>query len=188
MHMCEIFVDGKFIAHFVRSQVTELREDRLFMFEDEAAWNLCKKRSFGQFLICIQIQDSVSIQDSNPHPKSGFKSGVRIRIRIRNFCFGSATLVFYSYITFLGGFDSLQIYKSWCCSSTPITFFGVFQIWILNCEHWIRINPRSVADPHWFQCRSGYGSGSRSRVKFTAEFFFSKFFYPKCNLSIPRSI
>jgi hypothetical protein len=35
--MCEILVDGKFIAQFVRSKVTELRDGRLFMFEDEAA-------------------------------------------------------------------------------------------------------------------------------------------------------
>jgi hypothetical protein len=35
--MCEILVDRKFIAQVVRSQVTELRDDRLFMFEDEAA-------------------------------------------------------------------------------------------------------------------------------------------------------
>ena len=36
-YMYEILVDLKILAQFVLSQVTELRDGRLFMFEDEAA-------------------------------------------------------------------------------------------------------------------------------------------------------
>ncbi len=36
-YMCEILVDWKFISQFVRSQVTELRDGSLFMFEDDDA-------------------------------------------------------------------------------------------------------------------------------------------------------
>jgi hypothetical protein len=58
-----------------------------------------KRGSFGQFLIRIQIQDLDP--DPNPGFESGFESGFgsgtagRIRIRnwIRNFSFGSATLL-----------------------------------------------------------------------------------------------
>jgi hypothetical protein len=46
-----------------------------------------KKRSFGQFLINILIQDFDP--DSNPDQNPKLTSG---RIRIRNFCFGFATL------------------------------------------------------------------------------------------------
>ncbi len=58
------------------------------MFEDEAGQKkiLEQKKSFGQFLIWILIQDSDP--DSNPDPK--LTSG---RIRIRNKSFGSATLI-----------------------------------------------------------------------------------------------
>jgi hypothetical protein len=64
-----------------------------------------KRGSFGQFLIRIRIQDLDP--DPNPGFQSGFESGsdskltagrIRIRNRIRNFCFGSATLM-YSYGT-----------------------------------------------------------------------------------------
>ncbi len=70
-YMCEILLDWKFLL----SQVTELRDGRLFMFEDEAAKkNFCTKRgSLGQFLIRIW----------NPGFGSGSKSGIRFRIWIR---------------------------------------------------------------------------------------------------------
>jgi hypothetical protein len=58
-----------------------------------------KRGSFGQFLIRIRIRDSNpdsnqdSDPDSNPDPDSKLTAGrIRIRPRIRNFCFGSATL------------------------------------------------------------------------------------------------
>ncbi len=37
MHSCEILVDRKCMAHFVRSQVTEQRVGKTYMFEIEAA-------------------------------------------------------------------------------------------------------------------------------------------------------
>jgi hypothetical protein len=40
-YMCEILIDRKFFAHFVRSQVTQLMEGSL---EDEAAYNLSAKK------------------------------------------------------------------------------------------------------------------------------------------------
>ncbi len=150
--MCEIFVDRKFIAHFVRSQVTELREDRLFMFEDEAAWNLSKKRSFGQFLICIQIQDS----DSNPHPDPKLSSS---RIRIRNFCFGSATLVFYSYIT-MGSIRSKDI-TAGAVQVHPELSFDVFQI-----KSQLLLVILALLDPDpYSQCGSGSSRPKWMRIR-----------------------
>jgi hypothetical protein len=70
----------KFIAHLVRSQVTELREGSLFMFADEAGYKFSNKKKKLR---------PVSDLDPNPKPTSG---RIRIRNRIRNFCFGSATL------------------------------------------------------------------------------------------------
>ncbi len=69
----------KFVAHLVRSQVMELREGTFLFLKMRLGKNFrTKKRSFGQFLIQIRIQDSDP--DSNP----GFESGIRIRIRIRS--------------------------------------------------------------------------------------------------------
>ncbi len=86
----------KFIAHLARSQVTELRKGSLLCLKMRLGKNFrTKKRCLGQFLIWIRIQDSDtdSNPDSNPNPK--LTSGrIRIRNRIRNFCFGSATLLF----------------------------------------------------------------------------------------------
>ena len=68
--MCEILVDWKFIAQFVRSQVTELTlKMRLLK-------NFSTKRgSFSQFLIRIRIQDT------DPDPNPGFESGVKTNCR-----------------------------------------------------------------------------------------------------------
>ncbi len=62
------------ILHLVRCQVTELREGSLF-YDWRWGWlNILvpKKRSFGKFLIFIQIKDSYP--DSNPGFESGFES------------------------------------------------------------------------------------------------------------------
>ncbi len=65
----------KFIAHLIRSQVTELMGGSLFMFEDEAGQNFrTKKKKFWP----------VFDLDPNPGFWSGFETGIRIRIRIWN--------------------------------------------------------------------------------------------------------
>ncbi len=63
----------KFIAHLVRSQVTELREGSLFTFEDEAGKKFSTKKKF------------LPVSELDPHPGfgSGFKSEIRLRMRIR---------------------------------------------------------------------------------------------------------
>ncbi len=75
---------------------------------------------------------------------------------------------------------------------------GCSQPWECTCQVKKKF---SVADPHWFQCRSGSsifcqcgsGSGSRSKVlmtknwkKFRAEIKFKYFLIKNCNLHIPR--
>ncbi len=117
-YMCVILVDWKFIAQVVRSQVTELRDDFLCL-KMRLRKNFSTKRgSFGQFLIRIRIQDLDP--DPNPGFESGFESGsdskltagrIRIRYRIRNFCFGSATI----YNTVLSLYvDSYFMLWEWC--------------------------------------------------------------------------
>jgi hypothetical protein len=69
-YICEILIDRKFFAHFIRIQVTELMEGCL---EVRLRKNFSTKKRFGHFLIWIRIQDSDP--DSNPGSESGFESG-----------------------------------------------------------------------------------------------------------------
>jgi hypothetical protein len=80
-----------------------------------------RKRSFGLFLIRIQIQDLDL--DSNPDPKPDpnpklTKGRIRIRNRIRNKSFGSATLIaslLYSFICIgLTGKHKAQLSETVC--------------------------------------------------------------------------
>ncbi len=95
--MCEILIDRKVIAHFVRSQVVELREGSLFIFKNELRKNFSKKIMFRP--ISDLDPDPNPDPDLNPDPcltldpdlklNAGW---IRIQHQIQNFCFGSATL------------------------------------------------------------------------------------------------
>ncbi len=97
-YMYEILVDWKFFAQFVRSQVTSWGMADFLCFKLRLRKNVSTKRgSFGKFLIRIQIRNPDLNPNSDPasnlDPDSKLTAGrIRIRIRIRNLSFGSATL------------------------------------------------------------------------------------------------
>jgi hypothetical protein len=63
-----------------------------------------------------------------------------------------------------------------------VNYWGVASVLGCGVANWF-VPLEAVADPHWFQCGSGFGSGSRSPVlmtknweKFTAAIKFMFFF------------
>ncbi len=73
--------------------MAELNNDGLILTKMLATSSLffSLRRSFGLFLIRIQIQDQDPDSNPDPNPKL-IKDRIRIRNRIRNKSFGSATL------------------------------------------------------------------------------------------------
>ncbi len=119
-YMCENLVDWKLIAQFVRCQVTELSLKMRLLKNFRTKRGMASFWSGSESRIRIRIQ----IRDSNPDSK--LTAGrIRIRNRIRNFCFGSATLISANTVGLGEGEALLKICNAWPIKTSPINFASI---------------------------------------------------------------